>query len=438
MSDGLFDPAEYAALGMGAAAPKAIAIVSSEDAAPSAMPPVLRSAEGEDAIERAWAILDGRMPLRAVPDAPEHMAEVVPLSAYAQAVQLPDPGEEEAPVSKARGAIEFKHASEIAAKPTRSEWLLRPYLERNVLALMYGEFGTLKSFAALEMALTIASGQASMAFPEARVHHGNVIYISAEGKGLWRRLRGWSIARGIGLETVNFWGLERPVDTFSEDSLLELAESINALVVTPDLIVIDTLSRNAGAADESKTADMTAYLNGLDKMLRVPFGCTVLLVHHVGHAAKDRARGSYVLMANTDANYLIERPDSGRLLIELKTGRLKDSESPPAACLMGRVIELGTHDEDGKPETTLVLDSTLEVAPTRLRSPTGKNQRRALDVIRAAVKSGETLLEAEAVRRVREACEMPRERAYEAVKGLIDGGYIKHGAMGPLEIVGEK
>jgi len=261
-----------------------------------------------------------------------------------------------------------------------------------------------------------------------------VIYISAEGKGLWKRLKGWSIARGIDLADVNFWAIEHPVDTFDSSGLLELAEAINALGVVPDLIIIDTLSRNSGAADESKTADMTAYLNGLEKMLRVPFQCSILLVHHVGHMAKERARGSYVLMANTDANYLIERPDASRLLIQLKTGRLKDTESPPPVTLEARVVELGLKDEDGKPETTLVLDSTQEVVPAKRREPTGKNQREAFRIIAAALKNGEMLLEAAAVRKVQLECQMARERAYEAVAGLINGGYFKRGAMGPLEL----
>jgi hypothetical protein len=341
-----------------------------------------------------------------------------------------EPAHEEAP----QGRIAIRRAFEVAHKPQYAEWLMRPYLERNVLALMFGEFGTLKSFTALEFALTIASGQPSRALPEAKVHGGNVIYISAEGKGMWRRLKGWSIARGINLEDCKLWVIEHPVDLYSQQSLLELAEKINALGITPVLIVIDTLSRNCGAADENKTADMTAFLNGLDKMLRVPLRCTVLLVHHVGHMEKGRARGAYVLQGNTDANYLIERPDANRMLIELKTGRLKDSESPPPVCMEARVVELGSVDEDGRPETTLVLVSSSERPKQARRAPTGKNQVRAFEAIRVALAGGQTLLQAEAVRLVQKACEMAQKRAWEAVNGLLEGGFVVKGPMGSIEI----
>jgi AAA domain-containing protein/primase-like protein/bifunctional DNA primase/polymerase-like protein len=363
-------------------------------------------------------------PAKPVPDIPSHVDEA-PL--------IGDDSKQPASTIPKR-RLELRPASQIAATPSRAEWLLRPYLERNVLALMYGELGTLKSFVALEFGLCVASGEPSRAFTDAIVHGGNVIYISAEGKGLWRRLKGWSIARGINLEDVHLWAIERPVDTFGTESLLELAEAINVLGVKPDLVIIDTLSRNSGAADENKSADMSAYLNGLDKMLRIPFECTVLLVHHVGHAAKDRARGSYILMANTDANYQLERPDPNRLLIELKTGRLKDSESPQPINLVGRVVELGTQDEDGKPETTLVLDATQEVAPSKKREPTGKNQTRALDVISGALNSGKTLITVEAIRLVKSACNMPYARAKESVEGLLKAGYLR-APMGAIEVV---
>jgi len=339
------------------------------------------------------------------------------------------------PEKPASGRLQIRPAAEVSQKPEHTEWLMRPYLERNVLALMYGELGTLKSFTALEFGLAVASGETSRAFPDAVVRGGNVIYISAEGKGLWRRLRGWGIARGIALEDVKLWAIEHPLDLSNEDTLLELAEAIQALGIEPDLVIVDTLSRNCGPADENKTADMTGFLNGLEKMIRVPFGCTVLLVHHVGHMEKGRARGSYVLMANTDANYLVERPDKDRLFIEMKTGRLKDSESPPTIGIEARVVELGTVDEDGKDETTLVLFTTSERAPKKAAAATGKNQIAALKVITKALETNSALLEADAVRIVREAHpEIPRNRAHEAVLGLINGGFLRKGPMATLEI----
>lgn len=365
-----------------------------------------------------------QFPARPAPEQPDYLDEI-PLEGSAEkpaklsnVIPLP-------------ARLQLRPVAEIAARPTRAEWLLRPLLERNVLAILYGELGTLKSFVSLEIGLSIASGEPSRAFPDSVVHGGNVVYISAEGKGLWRRLKGWSLARQINLGDVRMWAIEQPVDTFSEDSLIGLVAAIKSLGIVPDLIIIDTLSRNSGSADENKTADMSAYLNGLDKHLRVPFACTVLLVHHVGHMAKDRARGSYVLMANTDANYHVERPSAEELVIEIKTGRLKDSESPRSIFLKGKVVELGTEDEDGRPETTLVLDPSQDVAPSKKREPKGKNQIPAFNAIKAATKNGTTLLKKDAVTLVSKQCGIAYKRAWEVVNNLINDGFLTN-AMGAI------
>lgn len=321
--------------------------------------------------------------------------------------------------------IVLTRAVDAAAKPHRSAWLLRPYLERNVLALMYGSLGTMKSFLALLWSWELAE----RGMP--------VVYLSAEGKGMWKRLRGLAIARQADLGTLPLWVLERPVDLSNAAGIEAIAAAIEATGQRPVLIVVDTLSRNSGAADEDKAADMTPFLNGLDAGLRIRFGASVLLVHHVGHMEKKRARGSYVLMANTDANFLVERP-SADLLIEVTTGRLKDTESPPPASYRARVVELGTEDEDGEPETTLVLVPTEDRPVRPMSRPSGKNQVAALDAIVRAIRSGKTMLQAEACRHVQTECEFDRNRAHEVVQSLIKGGFLKIGAMGPLEIGGEQ
>jgi len=425
-----------------------IRIVSSEDAPYDYDGPPLFSLERAHAMARA----DGRKP-PPNGELPEWVSTIIPLESYTTSATVPMAnGEDEvpaigslekparAPAEAPGGRLKLTRAADIAAAPVTSEWLMRPYLERKVLAMLYGEFGTLKSFIALEWALSIASGKPSVAFPDAIVKRGNVVLISAEGKGLWRRLRGWSGSRGVDLNDCNLWCIEHPVDTFSEESLLELAEAISALGIPVDLIIIDTLSRNAGPADENKTADMSAYLNGLDKLLRIPFGASVLLVHHVGHGAKDRARGSYTLMANTDANYLVERPDIHRLLIELKTGRLKDSEIPAGVMLEGKIIDLGTLDEDGEPETTLVLESTTERPKLRLKEPIGANQAAALAAIKAhlAAEGKAVILEREIHRVLRSSTTMSRQGRASALAGLLKHGYLKNSPMGGVEIADDE
>ena len=46
------------------------------------------------------------------------------------------------------------------------------------------------------------------------------------------------------------------------------------------------------------------YLNGLDQCIRARYGCSLILIHHIGHAVRDRARGPFGLIGNTDANFV--------------------------------------------------------------------------------------------------------------------------------------
>jgi AAA domain len=81
--------------------------------------------------------------------------------------------------SAALPQVRIRCGFEILENPIPSRWLLRPYLEEAVLALLYGDLGTLKSFIALDWALRLAtSGRPAL-------------YLSAEGRGLERRIRGW-------------------------------------------------------------------------------------------------------------------------------------------------------------------------------------------------------------------------------------------------------
>ena len=76
-------------------------------------------------------------------------------------------------------------------------------------------------------------------------------------------------------------------------------------------------------------------------------------------------------MANTDSSYRIERPDRTQPIIKIVTGRLKDSEAPEPIYLMGKVIDLGSVDADGRAESSLVLVPT-HARPMGSKRPAGK------------------------------------------------------------------
>ncbi len=321
--------------------------------------------------------------------------------------------------------ITLRSAAEIASNPIPAAWLLRPHLEQMVLALLYGELGTLKSFVTLDMLLHIAAGKA-WAGSTFRPKPQPTVYISAEGRGLSKRLQAWSLRHRIELSKLPFYAIERALDLASHSAVGELAAAIEALGISPAVIAVDTLSRNCGPLDENSTADMGGFVNALDQHLRQRLKCSVILVHHTGHTARDRARGSYSLMASTDANYRVERPDPEALTIKLTTGRLKDSESPPPIYLEAHVVSLGTTDEDGETETSLVLLPTDQAPPEPKRKPSGKQQAALLLVLESEHNAGNTVWSITEVRKIaRERCGMSKSSAYMTVTSLPTGGFLK-------------
>lgn len=277
--------------------------------------------------------------------------------------------------------IRIRSAAEILKDRSQPKWLLRPWLERFLVAILYGDLGTFKSFLALHWCLTLAAAGTP------------TVYLSAEGRGMSQRLRGWlrhhhpdSDPAEIAA-TLPFSAIEVPLDLSSAETVDRLIESIDAQGITPALVVIDTLSKYSGPLDTDKGADARQMLESCST-IRLRYGATVLIVAHTGHMAKDRPRGSYDLSASTEANFRIERPNPSGPDIVVTTGRLKDSESPPPFSMTSKVVDCGTVDSEGVPETTLVLvPNDAAPLPTLRPKAVGKNQERALNAIREWARS---------------------------------------------------
>lgn len=333
----------------------------------------------------------------------------------------------------AASKIRIRQAAEIVNHPIKAAWLLRPYLEQMVLALLYGELGSLKSFVTLDMLLSLSAGHV-WGDSKFTIAPRPVVYISAEGKGLEKRLRAWATHHAIDLASIPFYAIEHAVDLSQAPNVDEMLAAISALKVEPAVVAVDTLSKNKGALDENQTADMSTFLNQLDAKIRQPLKCSVLLVHHVGHSAKDRSRGSYTLMSDTDANYLVERPDPKELVIKITTGRLKDSESPPPLFLKAKVVDLGTEDDDGEPETSLVLLPTEERPEPARKRPTGRRQLDILRMLEQQHKDGlKTWTITECRDWARSKLSIQKQSAHEAINSLILNGFLKQ-SIGGLEL----
>jgi hypothetical protein len=267
--------------------------------------------------------------------------------------------------------IALRHISEILTEQRSVKWLLPRILEANVLALLAGRRGSFKSFVCIDWSLRVA------------VRGSSVVVLSGEGAGLDRRVDAWirTYAPNVRSNDLPLVALERAVNLNNRRVLSNLTEAIDSTVKKPDLVVVDTMSKYSPGLDENSNVDVANFLAGLSIELREHYGCTVLLVAHTGHGDQKRARGASALGANTDAEYLVDRPE-GSNMATVSRSRFKDSAEMPPLAYTAEVIDLGRLDDDGTPVTSMVLRATD--VPEYRRAPrlTGKNMIAAVTALR--------------------------------------------------------
>lgn len=268
-------------------------------------------------------------------------------------------------------------AGEIEAKAP--QWVVRELLEKDALALVFGDPGCGKSFWALDLALCVATGTSHHGH---EVQQGPVIYIAGEGQnGIKRRLIAWSKARGVDHCNAPLYLSLMPTALTNEDAMASVIAAIDATAATaPVLVVIDTVARNFGPADENSTSDMSRFIAAAD-VIRERYQLTVLLVHHSGHGDKTRARGAMALKGALDAEYRMDKDETGT--IRLEATKMKEAEHPEPMAFRLRSVDLDLADPDtGEVITSAALETTsYEPRAVRGKQGRGKHQTRALEIL---------------------------------------------------------
>jgi len=277
-----------------------------------------------------------------------------------------------------REPFKFLGLAEILSEPRPVDWLIRDYLEGESLSVLFGEPGAMKTFVALDMGLSLASGTD---------WHGNktkgrdpVLFIAGEGRaGLSKRIKAWTTFYDVDVADLHFhfFVADRPAQFLESGSCAEVEAAIEAIAQNygnPGLLVIDTLNRNFGPGNENDTEDMTAFVAAMDK-IRSRFGCAVLIIHHSGLAEKSRGRGNSALRAALDFEYRMDVKDDVRTMTATK---VKDHEPQPPIHFKPVTVETGWID----PETDEdICSCVLQVtdAPAKGRSKLTGATRIALE-----------------------------------------------------------
>lgn len=248
---------------------------------------------------------------------------------------------------------------QLDARSAATRWAVKALVPEASLGMIFGASGTFKSFIALDYQLHRAW---SLHWCGRKTRPGVPVFIAAEGgTGLIRRIKAWHIGRGLDWHQCTMRVVIVPLLLLRQAPAL--AEAIVSAGVEPADIVVDTLSQtfegNENAADE-----IAAYLRALRTHLVERFLCTVTVVHHSGHGATERPRGSSAIQANVDFLLGVFRQGDDSMVSTVECLKLKDGERFKPLDFAMQAHQLGT-DEDGEAITSLAASYVDKAAAAK-------------------------------------------------------------------------
>lgn len=297
-----------------------------------------------------------------------------------------DPGrwpEDDAPLprTKDRPSIRLRWHRDADPNADRA-WLVHQLIFESGKGLLSGQWGAGKTFAALDLAASVITGQP---FAGRRVvRRGGILFIAPEGAfEIPIRLRGVVAGKiapdGVAIEPEEgpavdpddlpfAWIEECPrlVEPGAAEALAEVAQraadELRDLYNLPlALIVIDTIAAGAGFDDENSAAETQRAMNALEALSKAT-GAFVLGVDHFGKAADTGTRGSSAKEAAADVvlALLADRDAAGAVsntrmaLRKLRGGRI-GMQTPYAL----DVVQIG-QDRYGEAITTCIVRWDVE------------------------------------------------------------------------------
>lgn len=203
------------------------------------------------------------------------------------------------------------------------KWMVEGLLPAQTILAMFGPPAAWKSFLALDLACSIATGTPWLGHP---VRRGAVVYIAAEGvAGLPQRLAAWLHAHAVEVgDLTNLHFVTAPVHIIETVDASILLAAVRQLTPSPDLIIFDTVARTLGDRDDVK--DMGALIESADRLRRAT-GAGILFVHHP-NADGNRERGGSRLRGDVETLLQLKVNEDGRH--ELVCEKQKDgADFPP-------------------------------------------------------------------------------------------------------------
>lgn len=289
------------------------------------------------------------------------------------------------------------------------EWLVRNFVQKGGLTVVYGIPGSGKSLIMLDWAQHIEMGESWLG--KHFTQKGKALYVMAEGQfGLKGRLEAWQIHYGVEtlppvryhIEGVSFWAKEGTENPGAE-AIVAAAAALDV-----DVVFIDTMAATFGGGNENQQQDMNLYLKPLRELRAM--GIAVVIAHHANRG-EGTVRGSTVLTGEADTiiemRPVFDKDNPGRVLwTNVMCRKQKDYVPFPPFRLNLKSVELEP-SPSGRERTGPVFELPLD---TYEGSVDGGGRRRDPQARRNAMKEA-------LVREVAERPGIPWRELRTLVKG---------------------
>jgi hypothetical protein len=235
------------------------------------------------------------------------------------------PKPDEAVPAGSASLFEYLSVDQIKRMPD-PEWLVSGLVVENALGFIYGPPGCLKTFIALDMALSFTVGMPDW-WGRKIERGGAVVYISSEGQAdLKFRIQAWEQHNKVLADDSPFYLIRQTINFMKPEDVGKLLATVQAIAdlceVPITAVFVDTVSRVLPGSDENLQKDMTLFVAACDAV-RQRFGATVIGLHHTSRAGN--IRGSTVLPGAGD--FLLEvRREPGAMNGSVFATKIKSAE----------------------------------------------------------------------------------------------------------------
>ncbi|GHU94297.1 hypothetical protein FACS189479_06860 [Spirochaetia bacterium] len=299
-------------------------------------------------------------------------------------------------------------------------WVVKKWIEKGSLNLIFGDSGTGKSFIAIFLAACVSIGVDFFGYKIRRP--GAVVYIAGEGvAGLSRRFKAWEEFTKHSLKDAPIYRYTGVANLL--EAATELLTALNNFTVDRDppiLAILDTWAAVLGG-DDSNPGDSLEGQAALYKIREKYPDLAILIVHHTGNGEKNRARGAYSLTAAMDTVFKVEKDKNDQLVI----ANTKNKEDVPLSPMAYKIVSVPLYDvEDEDNElvsSACIQQCEYEQTCKEEKQRLGSNQKRLIRLIKEMTGKTSDEIRAESKQRYG----MGPGTWRDAFDGLIERGIIE-------------